>query len=345
VRGLSRFTAEEIAEMGFDLVWNGFEGTRSGYRKQRGRTYGELYRELKSVGCAQLTSMIIGFPYQDEAVIRRELEDLLALEPAMVQCLIYFAFPGTPLHTQVISEGRYRERYRGRPDLRRWDGFAMHFDHPHFSRPERVEEIQREIYREDFERLGPTPLRLARVWLTGYEHLKNHENPLLAQRAERLRRDVRGLLPVCTVTERLGPSPRAKERAAALRRDIERLTGAPSARERALMELAPVGYLAARAALALGVLQQPGLLRTEHRTRPEAAATRHTAHAMKLQGARTWAPRALVEDVLARARTMLRGPSTPGYPDAIDVVTREATKVRRLPVVQDVAPAPLPRAV
>ncbi|MBZ0120665.1 MAG: hypothetical protein K8H88_26970, partial [Sandaracinaceae bacterium] len=63
VRGLSRFDAREIAEMGFDLVWNAFEGKKAGYRKQRGKPLSDLYRDLRSVGVAQLTSMIIGFPY------------------------------------------------------------------------------------------------------------------------------------------------------------------------------------------------------------------------------------------------------------------------------------------
>jgi hypothetical protein len=30
VRGLSQFTANEIAEMGFDIIWAAFKGTNSG---------------------------------------------------------------------------------------------------------------------------------------------------------------------------------------------------------------------------------------------------------------------------------------------------------------------------
>ncbi|MBT8365779.1 MAG: hypothetical protein KJP23_13875 [Deltaproteobacteria bacterium] len=35
VRGLSQFTANEIAEMGFDIIWTAFEGTNYGYKKLR----------------------------------------------------------------------------------------------------------------------------------------------------------------------------------------------------------------------------------------------------------------------------------------------------------------------
>lgn len=283
VRGLSRFTAREIAEMGFTLVWNAFEGTDAGYGKQKGRPLPELYRDLKSVGCGQLTSMIIGFPYQDEARMRAEFDQLMALEPSMVQCLIYFAFPGTPFHEQVIAEGRYLDEFKQAPDLRRWDGFAMHFKHPKIDRPEVVEAMQRELYREDFRRLGPTAVRLARVWLQGYTNLRHDANPLLRARAELLRKEVRGVLPLMRTAILFGPSRDARERARALRHDIIRLTGGPTASERAKEALGPLLYLTSRAARLAHLAQQPGLLRTEHRL-PGAEATTRTARVHALQG-------------------------------------------------------------
>jgi hypothetical protein len=301
VRGLSQFTPREIAEMGFDLVWNAFEGKNAGYRKQQGKSFADLYAGLKSVGCAQLTSMIIGFPYQDEDQVRRELDELMELEPGLTQCLIYFAFPGTPFHAQVVAEKRYLPQYREAPDLRRWDGFAMHFEHPKFDGPEHVERLQRSIYEEDFRRLGPSPLRLARVWLTGYENLKDDESPLLRKRAERLRRDVRGALPVCSATIAFGPSAEVRQRARALRRDIIRLTGEPSPGERAVEMAAPAMYVASATARALGVLQQPGLLRTEHRLGGRDA---HARDVFRLQG--TSLGRALLEDGAEHARRFAR---------------------------------------
>ena len=38
--------------MGIDGVWVGYEGTRSGYAKQAGRTYDELFTELREHGIA-----------------------------------------------------------------------------------------------------------------------------------------------------------------------------------------------------------------------------------------------------------------------------------------------------
>ena len=265
VRGLSRFSAREIAEMGFTLVWTAFEGRKAGYAKLRGKPLPQLYGDLKGVGCGQLTSMIVGFPYQDEAIIRREFDQLMALEPTMMQCLIYFALPGTPFHDQVVAENRYRAEYRNNPDLRRWDGFSMHLEHPEFEDPSRVEALQRELYRRDFARLGPSVLRLARVSLTGYENLRSDANPLLAARAQMLRRQARSVLPLIGAAINYAPSSAARSKARSLRRDLIRLTGRETARERLSGAAGLLLYWGARAAQRANVLQQPQVLRTSHR--------------------------------------------------------------------------------
>ncbi|MBW2458086.1 MAG: cobalamin-dependent protein, partial [Deltaproteobacteria bacterium] len=348
VKGLSQFTAREIAEMGFDVVWNAFEGTEAGYGKQEGAAIADLYRSLQSVGCTQLTSMIIGFPYQDEERMRAEFEALMALEPTFTQCLIYFAFPGTPFHAQVVAEGRYRERYRKTPDLRRWDGFAMHFEHPKFDDPERIETLQREFYDQDYRRLGPSPLRAARVWLTGYEHLRNDPNPLLAARAERLRKAARGIMPAIGAGIAFAPSRAARERARALRRDIIRLTGALTVAERVKEAATPLFYLGSRLGRAAGLCQQPGLLRTEHRT-GAGLASQATAQVMKLQGApRHGGLAALAEDFGERLRDLADQawihPAAGDFPGAEVINGRQQPMPRSVPCAAASSPQPRPLA-
>ena len=324
VRGLSQFSAREIAEMGFDVVWNAFEGAESGYTKQKGRPLPALYADLKSVGTATLTSMIIGFPYQDEAIMRAEFDQLMALKPALVQCLIYFAFPGTPFHEQVISEQRYLPIYQEKPDLRRWDGFSMHFKHPKIDDPTRVEALQREFYQQDFERLGPSVMRLSRVWLQGYLTLKNDKNPLLAKRAERLRIDSRAALPALSALIRHPPSPEVRTQALRLRQDLIHHTGAPSLTERAMGVAAPWLHPVTQLAETAGIYQQPGLLRTEHRT-GKGAGSHHTEQVMRLQGGRFSGPlRTLISESLDRLR-QLRAPELLNAELPVNLVTSSAT--------------------
>jgi len=328
VRGLSQFTAREIAEMGFDVVWNAFEGAESGYTKQKGRPMAELYADLKSVGTATLTSMIIGFPYQDEATMDAEFEQLMELEPALMQCLIYFAFPGTPFHEQVIAEKRYLDVYQEQPDLRRWDGFSMHFKHPKIADPGRIEDKQREFYRRDFERLGPGVMRLSRVWLQGYLTLRGDDNPLLAARAERLRVDARAALPALSAVMRHAPSEAVRSQAQQLQADLVRHTGAMTLTERAMSAAAPLLHPVTDWAQAAGVYQQPGLLRTEHRT-GHGFASQRTQQVLRLQGGRFSKPiRSLLDASAERLRALRPNGSTDqGLP--LNLVTSAATGMPR----------------
>ncbi|MCC7541867.1 MAG: radical SAM protein, partial [Deltaproteobacteria bacterium] len=265
IKGLSQFTADEIAEMGFDLIWTAFEGKKSGYAKLDGKPIAELYTDLHARGVGVLSSMIIGFPYQDEGAIRAEFEDLMSLGPDFVQILIYFAFPGTPFFEQVLRDGRFLPRYAKSADLRRWDGFALHLDHPHFT-PEKLEALQKELYAQDFRRLGPSLHRLTRTWLRGIENLRGSNNALLRARAERLRNAAHEVYPTLKGARWLLPSPQSKRRLDALYREMGRVVGPPSLKSRLMVPGSAMLAAWAEATERLGVLQQPALLRAEHHT-------------------------------------------------------------------------------
>ena len=264
VRGLSKFTADEIAEMGFDAIWTAFEGTESGYGKLQGRPLGELYASLKSRGISLLSSMIIGFPYQDRAKVEKEFGQLMALEPSMTQVLIYFAFPGTPFHAQVVEEGRYLPEYVRNPDLRRWDGFSMHFRHPHFS-PAEVEALQKDLFRADFERLGPSLVRVVQVWLEGYKNLRNSPLPLLQARSERLRGEIVATYPALVPAVLMGPTAATRARAREVCRAIKKEIGPLSLKTRIQGALAPVLAIWTWLVMTLRIFQEPGLLRICYR--------------------------------------------------------------------------------
>jgi hypothetical protein len=263
VRGLSQFTADEIAEMGFDILWTAFEGTGSGYEKLKGQDLPALYQGLKSRGVAILTSVIIGFPFQDRSRVLEDFRKLTELGPALWQILIYFAFPGTPFHRRVLAEGRYLPAYRKNPDYRTFDGFSMHFTHPHFS-PKELEDLQRELYRKCFEVLGPSLVRVVRAWFDGYRNLKDSSNPLLRGRAERMGGYVRSAVPGLFPAIHFGPNAARRQEAGKFLEEIERELGPLSLKERlycwATVPFSAWTWLAER----LNIFQQPRLLRIEH---------------------------------------------------------------------------------
>jgi haloalkane dehalogenase len=264
VKGLSRFHPDEIAEMGFDILWTGFESPSAGYAKISGGNLPILYAALKKRGVALLSSMIIGFPDQDRRQILRDLRQLQELGPALWQILIYFAFPGTPLFERVLTEGRYLPKYQKHPDYRKFDGFSMHFRHGHFS-PDELEQLQRDMYRENFERLGPSIVRIIQTWFDGWRHLRNASSPLLRERGRRMRRYVQNAIPGLYPAAFFGPNRFQRRRARMLIRRIRSELGTALLSDR-LSGWATLPLAAwTRLALLLDIGQQPKLLRIEYR--------------------------------------------------------------------------------
>lgn len=272
IRGLSQFTADEIAEMGFETIWIAFESPSAGYEKMKGRDIGVLFSELQARGVAILSSMIIGFPHQKWADILRDFEHLMLFEPAFTQILIYFAFPGTPFYAQAVAENRYLPQYRNNPDYRRWDGFSMHFKHPDLSAPE-LESLQRELYRQDFKRLGPSLIRISRVWFNGYLNLRNSPNESLRKRADLMRSFCRNTIPALLPAILFAPGKEARKRTRVLMRDIQRETGALTLAEKAKSFGAVLLAVWTWFTLKINLFQQPKLLRLEyHLDKPDRRA-------------------------------------------------------------------------
>jgi hypothetical protein len=264
IRGLSKFTADEIAEMGFDTIWTAYEGEQSGYEKLQGERIDVLFRALHSRGVAVLSSMIIGFPYQDQTLLESEFEKLVELGPDLWQILIHFAFPGTPLFRKAMEEDRYLSKYLHHPDHRKFDGFSMHFKHPHFT-PKKLETLQKEFYRRCFERLGPSLVRVLDTWFNGYQNLKQSTNPLLKNRSVRLGRYIRKSMPGIYPAMLFGPNRNRREAARGLLSAVEREFGPFTISDKILcwstVPLSAWTFIAGK----LGMFQQPRLFRIKHR--------------------------------------------------------------------------------
>ena len=136
----------------------------------------------------------------------------------------------------------------------------MHFKHPHLTTQE-MENLQRELYRQDFSRLGPSLMRISRIWFSGYIIQK-----LPHGCCSFCRSTVAALLPAIL----FAPSKEARRRARALLRDIKRETGALTFTEMAkcLGAILLSGWT--WFALKMNLFQQPKLLRLEyHPAKPE----------------------------------------------------------------------------
>ncbi|MBI5210151.1 MAG: hypothetical protein HY927_09305 [Elusimicrobia bacterium] len=266
VKALSQYKTSELAEMGIDGLWIGYEGSRSGFAKREGRPASELFQDLREHGIMVLASMILGLDYQTPEIIREEFDGLMALKPSLTQFAIYGPLPGTPLYERVTKESRLRDEYKD--DLegfcRNSGGFTCMLKHPTMSYGE-IEGLQRWCFAQDFQRLGPSIYRVVDTWLQGYRTLRDSENPILRAKAERFAKDIRKSYPIFLPGRLFSPNARVKGWIADLEKQVYDELGEPTFKEKA-MAVASVGMAAyTDAALALNVAQHPKLVRTPYR--------------------------------------------------------------------------------
>lgn len=267
VKALSQYTVEEILEMGIDGFWIGYEGTRSGYAKQQGRPIEDIIREFRAHGITILTSMIVGFDYQNREVVARELDGLMKLKPALAQFLIYGPVPGTPFYQRVTKDNLLLDQYLKEPELmyKRGDGFATMMKHPTLA-PSEIEDIQRWCFKQDFERLGPSIFRTLDGRLLGYLKLKDSANPFLRHKAQYYAKELRAAYPAFLAGRLLGPNAAVRRWTGDLQRRIHAELGPPTVVDRLRSVLAVGAALWTGLALKLNLFQHPKLMRTEYRT-------------------------------------------------------------------------------
>jgi radical SAM superfamily enzyme YgiQ (UPF0313 family) len=267
IKALSQYTVEEILEMGIDGFWIGYEGTRSGYAKQQGRPVQDIITEFREHGITILTSMIVGFDYQNPEVVAQELDGLMKLKPALSQFLIYGPVPGTPFYERVMKDNLLQDVYTNDKDLyyRRGDGFATMVKHPTLS-PKEIEDLQRWCFSEDFQRLGPSIFRTLEARLLGYHKLKNSPNPWLRRKAEFYAKELRGAYPAFLAGRLLGPNAAVRRWIGDLERRIHAELGSPALPERLRSVVAVGAALWTGLTLKLNLFQHPKLMRTMYRT-------------------------------------------------------------------------------
>lgn len=266
IKAISQYRVEEILEMGIDGFWIGYEGTRSNYAKQQGRPIQEILTEFREHGITILTSMIVGFDYQNQDVVAQELDGLMKLKPALCQFLIYGPVPSTPFYERIIKENLLQEVYTKDMDLfyRRADGFRTMIKHPTLS-PEAIEDIQRWCFKEDFERLGPSIYRVLESRLLGYQRMKSSSNHLLRQKAEYFARELRHAYPIFLAGRLLGPNRQVQRWIKDLEKRVHAEFGRPALAERFLSLVAVGAALWTWLTLKLNLFQHPSLIRTTYR--------------------------------------------------------------------------------
>lgn len=183
---------EFLVKLGIDFVWIGVESKRDIYTKTKGVDLKAIIASLRQYGIQILGSGILFLEHHTPETIYEDIDYLIDLETDFVQFMELGPLPGTALFEDYHQQGKLRfdvpfEDWHGQDKI--W------FNHEHFTRDETAAYTKMAFLR-DYEKHGPSLLRLADTSLRGYRTVKKHADPRINGLTERLKKRCIELRPV-----------------------------------------------------------------------------------------------------------------------------------------------------
>jgi radical SAM superfamily enzyme YgiQ (UPF0313 family) len=176
---ISKYTMDELVQLGISWVWLGLESPKSSYSKLDGTDTLKLTGELHAHGIKALGSTIVGLEHHTPANIKGEIEFAISHNTDFHQFMLYTPVPGTPLYAQIRDEGRLLDVNLA--DIHGQDKF--NFEHAAISRDDSKKFLDWAFLR-DFERNGPSLYRIARTTFEGWMRYKNYPDARVRKRFE-----------------------------------------------------------------------------------------------------------------------------------------------------------------
>jgi hypothetical protein len=174
------YEIEQLVGLGISWVWMGIEGCNSQYAKLQGIDTFELVRELQSHGIRVLGSTIIGLETHTPENIDEAIEHAAQHDTDFHQFMLYTPIPGTPLHAELSAQGRMKDP--GECEAADVHGQLMfNYRHPHIRDGQEGEYMLR-AFNRDFQRNGPSTMRIVRTTLAGWKRYKNHPDARIRRR-------------------------------------------------------------------------------------------------------------------------------------------------------------------
>jgi hypothetical protein len=221
---IRKYEMRQLVELGVSWVWMGFESAESGYLKLKHSDTIALTRELQSHGIRVQGSTIVGMEHHTPENMSAEIDHAIAHDADCHQFMLYTPVPGTPLHADMVQQGRLLDDV----DLADIHGqYKFNFQHPTITRDDSKRWLDL-AFERDYETNGPSMFRMMRTMMAGwrrYEHDGDGRvRARFASEAAKLRRGYGA--PLWAMERFLRQSNRrVSERIGALRRDIEREFG------------------------------------------------------------------------------------------------------------------------
>jgi radical SAM superfamily enzyme YgiQ (UPF0313 family) len=177
---LRSYTMDQLVRLGIAWVWMGIEGCNSQYTKLQGIDTFELVRELQSHGIRVLGSTIIGLENHTPENIDEAIEYAARHDTDFHQFMLYTPIPGTPLHAELTAKGVMKDESTFEPADIHGQGI-LNYRHANLT-DEQTAEYTIRAFDRDFERNGPSTLRIVRTTLAGWKRYKNHPDLRVRER-------------------------------------------------------------------------------------------------------------------------------------------------------------------
>ncbi len=178
---ISKYSMQELVELGISWLWMGLESPHSSYAKLQGADTLQLTRELREHGIRVLGSTIVGLEHHTRDNIAGEIEYAVSHGTDFHQFMLYTPVPGTPLYQDIKAQGRMLEGIDW-ADVHGQDKF--NFRHPAITRDDSKRFLDWAFWR-DFERNGPSVYRICQTMLQGWKRYKNYPDARVRERVHR----------------------------------------------------------------------------------------------------------------------------------------------------------------
>ncbi|MGA1870108.1 MAG: B12-binding domain-containing radical SAM protein [bacterium] len=231
-RSLSKYTMEELLELGIEHIWIGVESNfneviTSEYRlrKRACDDLQSIFRDLETFGIACTASMSLGWDFHTPHNIMDDIDSFIDLKPLFYQIEPLNACPGTKLYQRMKEAGRINPTLTYK-DLQHGD--VATFFPRNFGLNDLIDYVDL-AYKKLFESNGPSIFRRIEINLNGYEMCRSSHRPLLRDEkasffAERCMEDY----PILEVCAMFAPSEAVWERVMRTDERFKRFFGEPT---------------------------------------------------------------------------------------------------------------------
>jgi hypothetical protein len=177
---LRSYSIDQLVRLGISWVWMGLEGEESQYAKLRNIDTFALVQELQSHGIHCLGSTIIGLENHTPENIDDVIDYAVRHDTDFHQFMLYTPVVGTPLYAELTQQGAMKDESEfHHADIH--GQLKFNYRHPAIKNGEEGEFMVRAFTR-DFERNGPSNIRIVRTMLAGWKRYKNHPDPRVRRR-------------------------------------------------------------------------------------------------------------------------------------------------------------------